>query len=217
MTTGYYSIYPCCLSAHEFTPRICLFLLLDFNVPEMDIAFAISTTAFQSDLAFEKMKDTVNEFVNRFGVLGRVHYSVLTFGDSPTVHLQFNNKSTTKSSLMQVVGNIPKPSKGAALGKALVAAKMVFNPASGGRPQANKILVVMIDRESDSSEEDARKAAKDLQQDGIRIIAVALGDEHNLDEVEMIVPIKEDVFKSNKSDDAKDIADSLVKNMLDGE
>ena len=190
---------------------------LDFNVPKMDIAFAISATAFQSDANFMKMKDTVKEIINRYGVHGKVHYSLLTFGDSPTVHLQFSDKLANSTALKAVIDVVPKPSKGAALAKALSEAKMLFSEEAGGRVDAKKILVVMIDKESDSSSADATKASNELDDEGIRIIAVALGDEDNARELETIVPIKEDALKPNNTDEPRDIANKIIDNILDGE
>ena len=189
---------------------------LDFNVPKMDIAFAISAAAFQSEANFKKMKDTVKEFIDRFGVHGRVRYSLLTFGDPPSVHLRFADKSNSSSALKVLIEGVPRPSRGAALAKALNEAKMLFSPVAGGRTDAKKILVVMIDKESDSSNKDAKKASKLLDNEGIRIIAVALGDEANVPEVESIVPIKEDAIKPNDTDKPRNIANKIIDNMLNG-
>lgn len=183
----------------------------------MDVAFAISATAFQSDANFKKMQDTIKEFVDRLGVHGRVHYALVTFGDPPTTHLQFSYKLASLTALKDLIENVPIPSKEAALDKALTTAKMLFSPVAGGRVNAEKILVVMTDRESDSSSEDAMKSFKQVMDEGIRVIAVPLGDEDNVDEVKTIVSIKEDVIKPNVTDEPRDIADKIIDNILDGE
>lgn len=200
----------------SFNPLLRFLFFLDFNVPKMDVAFAISATAFQSDANFKKMQDTIKEFVDRFGVQGRVLYALVTFGDPPTIHLQFNENTTSLSTLKDLIEGVPKPSKEAALDKALSTAKMLFSPAAGGREDAKKILVVMTDRESDSSSKDSMKASKQLEDEGIRVIAVPLGDEDNVNEVKTIVPIKEDVIKPNTTDKPRDIADKIIDNMLNG-
>lgn len=183
----------------------------------MDVAFAVSATAFQSDSNFKKMQDTIREFVDRLGVQGRVHYALVTFGDPPTTHLQFSDKLASLTALNDLIERVPMPSKEAALDKALNTAKMLFSPAAGGRVDARKILVVMTDRESDSSSEDAMKSSKQVNDEGIRVIAVPLGDEDNVNEVKIIVSIKEDVIKPNITDEPRDIADKIIDNILDGE
>ena len=203
-------------STQSFNPLLRFLCFVDFNVPKMDVAFAISATAFQSDANFKKMQDTIKEFIDRFGVQGRVLYALVTFGDPPTTHLQFNENATSLSTLKDLIEGVPKPSKEAALDKALSTAKTLFSPAAGGREEAKKILVVMTDRESDSSSEDSTKASKQLEDEGIRVIAVPLGDEENVNEVKTIVPIKEDVIKPNTTDKPRDIADEIIDNMLNG-
>lgn len=183
----------------------------------MDVAFAISATAFQSDANFKKMQDTIKEFVDRLGVHGKVHYALLTFGDPPTTHLQFGDKSASLTALKDLIEKVPMPSKEAALDKALSTVKMLFIPAAGGRVDAKKILVIMTDRESDSSSEDAMKSSKQVTDEGIRVIAVPLGDEDNVNEVKTIVSIKEDVIKPNITDEPRDIADKIIDTILDGE
>lgn len=198
------------------TDNFRLSYISDFNVPKMDIAFAISATAFQSDANFKKMTDTVKEFIDRFGVQGRVHYSLLTFGDPPVVHLNFSDKWDNSSALRALIDGIPKPLKGAVLAKALSKAQMLFNPASGVRTDAKKILVVLIDRESDSSAEDVTKASEQLKDEGIRIIALSFGDDKSKEEVERIVPVKDDAIKPNITDKGRDIANKIIDNILDG-
>ena len=182
----------------------------------MDIAFAISATASQSVANFKKMTNAVKEFIDRFGVRRRIHYSLLTFGDPPAVHLNFSDKWDNSSALRALIDGIPKPLKGAVLAKALSKAQMLFNPASGVRTDAKKILVVMIDRESDSSAEDVTKISEQLKDEGIRVIAVTLGEDKSLKEAERIVPVKDDAIKPNITDKGRDIANKIIDNMLDG-
>lgn len=182
----------------------------------MDIAFAISATAHQSDANFMKVKDTVKQFVDRFGVHGRVHYALMTFGDPPTKDLQFSDKMASPSTLKELIDGIGKPSREAALDEALSAAKLLFSPGAGGREDAEKILIVMTDRESDSSNKDVMMSAKQLKNEGIRVIAVPLGDEDNLNEVEVIVSIGEDVIKPKTTDKPRHISDEIVGNILNG-
>lgn len=193
-----------------------LFYSADFNVPKMDIAFAISATALQSDANFMKMKDTVKEFVDRFGVHGRVHYAVMTFGDPPTKDLQFSHKMTSSSTFKELIDGIGKPSREAALDEALSVAKLLFSPGEGGREDAEKILIVMNDRESDSSNKGVVKSSRQLKTAGIRVIAVPLGDEDNLNEVEVIVSISEDIIKPKTTDKPRHISNKIVRNILNG-
>ena len=186
-------------------------------MPKTDIAFAISAAAFKTQVNFKKMKDAVKVFIDRFGIHGRVHYSLLTFGDPPKVHLNFSAKSNSSVALKALIEGVPKPDAAVALAEALQHAKMLFTASAGGRTDAKKILVVMTDKESDSGSQNVEEAAQGLAHEGIRVIAVAFGDEDNLHEIESIVDIKEDAFKPNVTDSSRDVANNVIDNMLNGE
>lgn len=162
------------------------------------------------------MKDIVEMFIDRFGIHGRVHYSLLTFGNPPEVHLEFSAKSNSSATLRSLIEGVPKPDTGVALAEALRDAKMLFSPAAGGRKDAKRILVVMIDKESDDGSQDVKEAAKGLDDEGVRVIAVAFGDEDNFREVEAVVGIEEDAIKPNDTDSPRQIANTIIDNMLNG-
>ena len=162
------------------------------------------------------MKDVVEMFIDRFGIHGRVHYSLLTFGNPPEIHLEFSAKSNSSASLRSLIQGVPKPATGVALAEALRDAKMLFSPAAGGRKDAKRILVVIIDKESDDGSQDVREAAKGLEDGGVRVIAVALGDEDNFREVEAVVGIEEDAIKPNDTDSPRHIANTVIDHMLNG-
>lgn len=56
-----------------------------------------------------------------------------------------------------------------------------------------------------------------MTDEGIRVIVVFLGDEYNVDEVKIIVFIKEDVIRLNVIDELWDIVDKIIDNIFDGE
>lgn len=53
--------------------------------------------------------------------------------------------------------------------------------------------------------------------EGIWVIVVFLGDEYNVDEVKIIVFIKDDVIRLNVIDELWDIVDKIIDNIFDGE
>lgn len=71
----------------------------------------------------------------------------------------------------------------------------LFTVAEGALPDSKKVLVVIADKKSDSSPEDVKKSAHLIIQEGIRIIAVALGNESDSDELEWLTPNIDDYVK----------------------
>lgn len=173
----------------------------------MDLAFVISTTAVDQDKNFKKTKEIIKETVEKFG-LHRVRYSLITFGATPDVKIRFDNVFDTEEQLGKLVDNVKKAFGDAALDKALEEARYLFALAEDARPNAMKVLVVITDKKSDSSEEEVQIASKKLKDDDVRVIAIALGDESD--------PVTPEVIKPEKDSGPEEVVKLLVKTVLNG-
>ena len=175
--------------------------------PEMDLAFVISNTAVDKDKNFEKMKDIVKGTVNKFGLF-RVRYSLITFGETPDVKIRFDNVFDTQEELGKLVNNVKKGFGDADLHKALEEARYLFALAEDTRPNASQVLVVITDKTSDSTEDDVQFAAKKLKDDGVRVIAIALGDDFD--------PVSPEVIKPDEKSSVDEVVEQLVDTVLNG-
>ena len=173
----------------------------------MDLAFVISTTAVDQDKNFEKTKEIIKQTVETFG-LHRVRYSLITFGATPDVRIRFDNVFDTEEELGQLVDNVKKAFGDAALDKALEEVRYLFTLAEDARPNAMKVLVVITDKRSDSSEEEVEIASEKLRDDGVRVIAIALGDESDT--------VTPEVIKPEKDSGPEEVVKELVKTVLNG-
>lgn len=78
------------------------------------------------------------------------------------------------------------------------------------RPDAKKVLVIIIDNKSDNAEEEVREAAVLLENEKIRVIPVALGGEADIPELTNATLDKDDVVKADREDDPEKIADKII-------
>lgn len=113
-------------------------------------------------------------------------------------------------------GSIPKNSRGAALDEVVRAASKLFNDAAKSRPNAKNVLVVITDKKSDSRGEDLKKEAINLQPDDIKVIAVALGEESDKHELDILTPDQGEVIDANSTDGAKKTAEEIMEKALQG-
>lgn len=112
--------------------------------------------------------------------------------------------------------SIPKNSRGAALDEVLRAASKLFNDAAKVRPDAKNVLVVISDKKSDSRGEDLKKEAINLQPDDLKVIAVAMGEESDKDELDILTPDQGEVIEANSTDGAEKTAAEIMKKALQG-
>lgn len=180
----------------------------------LDLAFALSATALKSDDNFMKMKSVINEILNTYGS-STVRYSVIKFGKDPEVELDFGDVSDPKE-LREILQRITKNEQGADLDRALRKARELFQMAALTRPNAKRVLVVAMDKMSDSDALEVSVAARSLAQDGVRVIAVTFGKEADPQEMGKATLNVENVIDTNDTDSAKNIAAEVMEKAKNG-
>ena len=180
-------------------------------IPEVDLAFAISANAVQSDANFQKMKNVINEIVEMFGQ-ERIHYSVIVFGSVPDVIIQFNDYFPTDV-LLKTLRSVER-AVGSALLPTLQKAQEIFKNYS--RPGVRRVLVVITDSKSDSDENGLRERAFLLEQDQIKVIPVGLGGETDDTELETLTPRKKDVVTKPDNTPTKILVKVIMTKVIEG-
>lgn len=181
-------------------------------IPEVDLAFAISANAVQSEANFQKMKDVINEIVEMQGQ-DRIHYSLIIFGSVPDVKVEFDSYFSTDELLKMYIKSFVKAS-GSALAPTLQKAKEIFNKYA--RPGVRKVLVVITDKKSDSDANELQEKASLLEQDKIKVIPVGLGDEADEKELQTLTPRKVDVITKPNTTPSKYLAMAILRKILEG-
>ena len=179
----------------------------------MDLVFAISALSPKADVNFAKIKEVVQELIDFYGVQ-RVYYSIILFGRDPTVRIRFSQQ-LNEDSLKNAVNLLPRPTDGSSLQAALAKAREVFT--EGSRPNSKKAVIVILDQKSESNIDDVKEAASKLEEDGIKVIAVAFGDRADPDECGATTPNKNNVVKANDTTDPKDVAEEISQKVTDSE
>lgn len=192
-----------------FVLCLCLDLAI---VPEVDLAFAISANATQSEANFQKMKDVIGEIIEMFGQ-ERIHYSLIIFGSVPDVKIQFNNYFSADELLKSYITSFDRAS-GSALAPTLQKAKEIFNKYA--RPGVRKVLVVITDKKSDSDENELQDKASLLEQANIKVIPVGLGDEADNKELETLTSRKEDVITKPDTTPIKSLVKVIMRKVFEG-
>ena len=106
----------------------------------------------------------------------KINYGLITFDMEATIEIPFSSKIDSAEDLKFLIDVIPVETGGPAIDKALEAAKTLFG-GEGVRYDAQKVLVLMVDKTSSGDDEAARKTAMELTRSGVIIITVAVGVE----------------------------------------
>lgn len=179
---------------------------------EVNLGFAISASSLDSDRAFKLMQDVVKSTMNKYPPAS-IYYSVLSFGDPTVVHINFEDKMSDEDR-ERAIDSIVKPSGKASLDKALDKARSLFEEAATKRPTAKNILVVIVDKKSDSKLDDVKASARLLEDVGIKVVVVAVGNEVDQPEILVVSPTS---ILTNTTDKPDSVAEKIIKIIDKGE
>ena len=172
---------------------------------QINLAFAISVTSLESDRNFRQMQNIIKSVVDNYPT-SNIFYSVLSFGDTPVVHINFDDQLSNEDR-KRAIDSITKTTGIASLDKALETARDLFNTASTQRPTAKNILVVMVDGKSDSKLDDVKASSRLLQADGVKVIVVGVGDEVDKPEIDVVT---ETTALTNTTDNPDSVAEVII-------
>ena len=185
-----------------------LLTYLAAKFPAIDIAFALSATGISADKTYKLMKDTIELIVDKYG-MGSMRYSFIPYSDSANINIKFSEKYPSLEDLKAAIKALLPVSGGSNLPGALTAAKEAFED-SGVRKDATHVLVVITDKRSGASEDDIKKAAKPLQESGIVVIPVAIGNQVNAQELGSTTSDKKNVISVGVEEDPQNLMELIM-------
>ena len=180
----------------------------------LDLVFALSATALKSDDNFMKMKSVITEILNTHGS-SSVRYGIITFGKYPNITIDIGEESDPRE-LRKMLQRLSKNSDGADLSRALKEAKEMLEKATLSRPTAKRILIIAMDKSSDSDDTAVDVAGKALARDGIRVIGVLFGKEGDPQEIAKTTLDENNVIETDGDDTAKNIAAEVMEKAKNG-
>ena len=182
------------------------------DVTEMNLAFALSATSLDADRTLGQMKEIMKSMIEKYS-LGKIYYSIISFG-VPLIN--FDNE-LTKEDLKETIDQIRKTSGKADLDKTLDEARKLFKTVEIKRPNADNNLVIIVDKKSDSKLEDIAVSSGLLEEQGVKVITIGIGEEVDETEIETTTGNKNNVILANKTDDPSLVAEEVVEKVEKGE
>ena len=192
--------------------KIYLFVFFTANVPLIDLTFALSATSVSAQSSYILMKRTVKSIVEKYGV-NRIHYSVIVFGSVAVSHIDFSYSIPDRNELIRKVARLPKSKDSPDLVKALEKAKQVFELREV-RPNAKKVLVVILDNASVSNKKDLKEAVHVLVNKSVLIIGVGVGSAIDPKELEIITEEIRNVIRVGINKNPDELAKEIMAIIL---
>ena len=177
-------------------------------MPSLDLAFALSASSIEANENFQKMKNILKSIVEKYGS-SKIRYSVIVYGDNPSVKMRFSDIFTTDKNLMSFLDMIPRTSGLPSLQRVLVQAKRIFDESP--RENARKALVIISDKKSGSRPENVREKAHILEEAGIKVIPVAFGNSADITELVLTTADNSSLIITKKADEPRETAEKILK------
>lgn len=202
----------CYISNFSLRKRYLSFFL-DPDIPKIDLVFALSATSANSAQSYELMKSTIKTFINTYGV-NKVHYGIIVYGASVIRVVNFNRTfSIGASDLKGAIDRQPALIGGPFLKGALQEAFKVFEETVG-RPGAKKVLVVITDKNSGAPPKTLAAAVRDLEDKGVLVISVGVGEAVERSELNVISPNPMDVISARLNINPSVLAERIMDRIL---
>ncbi len=179
-------------------------------MPKLDLVFAISSTSTDASEVFQLMTDTIDSLLHKYDS-SRIRYGLLVYGDDATVVVHLKN-NTDADQIQEQLKTIVPSVGGSSLDKALETAAEMFTEA-GDRQDADRVLVIMSDKNSGLDEDVVFGATKPLEQMAVKIIPVVVGDDVTPKEFE-IVTSKGNIITTKKDEDPEDLSVEIMERVI---
>ena len=179
-------------------------------VPEVDLGFIISAGSTDATATLQQTKDIIKSFIDKYA-MNRLRYGIISYGSTPRIELTLTD--SLKPDVIQQVEAILRPGGTPDLTKALQLGEKLFSPA---RPNAKKVLVIITDVKSGSSVHKVKLAAQALDNEDIRVFAVAVGSEVDPTELSTASGSGKNVINSSNTDEPGKVREEIMENIRQG-
>ena len=180
----------------------------------MDIGFALSAHSAYAPENFEKMKDFIHSIVDQYSI-GRVKYGLVVYGADAEGSFDFQREFPKDEDLHRSLELLRPVKGGSNLEEGLKKDQELFT-ANGTRPNAHKVLVVFTDSKSTGDSKRAEAIAKKLKDDNIKVIAVGLGGQSDLNELDDVATDRRHVIPAKRTDDTEQLTKDVMALAFEG-
>ena len=160
--------------------------------------FAFGATGKDAIKLFKNETETAKQMIDNEKERD-ILYGTIVYGKDAFVESKFNDMPD-KTDVKKSIGGLSWKDDGKKLDHVLLETDKLFK--DHGRPKARKILVVFVTGKADSTTEELKKAAKKLNDNDVKIIAVKLGTDPDDKQLETITP-KKNIVKLRENGDSK--------------
>ena len=179
-----------------------------------DIVFILGAGGRNAEKDFSLAKRSMTAMLDKLDISeNKARVGLVLYGERASIILRLDSFKN-KESPAKVVERLRAPREGSALGEAVTLARnFVFKRQYGGRENVPKTAVIFVNRDVDDASE---LAVDGLRKDGVKVVAVSLGDKDVKDSLRKITISEDDIYDIKKDEDIEKFAKKPSELLLPG-
>lgn len=158
------------------------------------------------------MKDTLKTVADKYGT-GSFRYSFIVFSNTSNIFVRFSEKYSTIEELEASVDALPSATGGLSFTEVIESAKETFKD-SGVRKGATHVLVILTDGRSGEDEDEIREGAVYLEESGIVVIPVGVGDQVDSNELGVLTSNEDNVVLIDEDEQPNRLMELIIARVL---
>ena len=181
---------------------------------KLDLGFILGADGVNAEKDFELGKEAIKEMLRKLDISReKTRFGLIVYGQSAGMVSRLDSVNSLKDAL-SVVDQVKIPRKGFALKEALEMARTdLFDALSGGRRDTDKTAVIFVNKEMDSA---SKAAAEALKKDGVKILAVSLGEADARDSLRDVTSTDKDIKRIASRSDVEKLTKDLASSLTSG-
>ena len=172
----------------------------------------MDTSGSISDENFKKQQDFVKTLASSFDPVSTKHQlGLISYSSNAQIEVSFKD-NTDGEEFEKAVDHMLHAKGRTRLDKALkLASSELFTTNGGMRSGQSKTMIIITDgRQSVADTVSLKDAVRSLKQLGVRIYAIGIGDEVDLNELQELTKSNEDIFTVNDFNDLANMANDIA-------
>jgi len=186
----------------------------------LDLVFVLDSSGSITATRFEIVKRMVISVVNELEVgMNKTRIGLIYWSNNAYVAFKMNDYGQVKQDVVEAIRRVPYRGNWTHTQAALqLVYSTTFQPQHGDRDGVENVAIVISDGNSNVFQQLTSVQAAVCRQNGIRMVAIGLGDMVNVAELSMIAsrPLEVNMFIHPSFDELENITASLLQTTCDG-
>ena len=186
----------------------------------VDLVFVLDSSGSITDVRFGKVKEMVVAIVNELDVrMDRTRVGLIYWSNNAFVAFNMNDYGQVKQDVVEAIRRVPYRGNWTHTSSALqLVYSVAFQRQNGDRPGVPNVAVVVSDGNSNVFSQLTPVQASVCRMNGIRMVAVGIGDFVNAGELSSIAsrPLHANMIIYPTYDQLENITESLIETTCDG-